>query len=110
MLVMRYRPLLVAARKQEIAIRSALGAQTHQLVRDVASRTLRFAFAGQVLGTFAVAALGTLGSKAFHGVSPRDPVVLGTVMAFLFVVSVAAASWPAWRAAEGDLKASLRAS
>jgi hypothetical protein len=100
----------VAARRQEIAIRSALGGQTHQLVRDVVSRTLQFALAGQVLGAFAVAALGTVDSEVFHGVLPHDPVVLGTVMVFLFIVSLAAASLPAWRAAEGDLKTALRAS
>ncbi len=100
----------VAAREREIAIRTALGAPRHRLARDMVSRTLRFAVIGQLLGTFSVAALGILGSELLYGVSARDPIVLGSVVAFLFMVSLGAAFWPAWIAAACDPKASLRVS
>ena len=36
------------------------------------------------------------------------PFVLGSVAAFLFIVSLLAALWPAWSAADGDQNATLR--
>ena len=100
----------VAARKQEIAIRSALGAQRHHLIRDMVSRTLRVALIGQLLGTLPVATLSIVGSELLYDVSAYNPIVLSSVVAFLFVVSLCAAFWPAWIAASGDPKISLRVS
>ena len=67
-------------------------------MRDIVSRTVGFSGMGLALGTSAVAALGTLGSDVLHGTSARDPLVLGPVAAFLFLVSLGAALWPAWNA------------
>lgn len=97
----------VATQKQEIAIRSALGAQPHQLVRDIVSRTLRFALIGQILGALAVASLSMIGSELLYGISAYNPAVLISVIVFLFIVSLGAASWPAWIAASDDPKTSL---
>jgi putative ABC transport system permease protein len=89
----------IAARRHEIAIKAALGAQRPRLTRDIVSGALRFVLAGEAFGALAVFALGNLGSELFYGVSPRDPLVIGWVAAFLFVVSLVAALWPAWSAA-----------
>jgi ABC-type lipoprotein release transport system permease subunit len=100
----------MAAREREIAIKNALGAQRSRLVRDMISRTLVLVLIGELLGACIVCALGRLGSELLYGISERDPRVLGSVSAFLFLISLWSALWPAWSAASGDLKASLRAS
>jgi len=100
----------VAAREQEIAIRTALGAQRPRLVLELVTRTLGFVAAGEVLGLAAATMLGALASDLLYTVSPRDPVILATVAAFLFVVSLVAAFAPAWTAAgKFDPTSSLRA-
>ena len=99
-----------AARRTEIAIKSALGTQHHRVVRDMVARTVRFAGFGLALGTSAVAALGTLGSDVLHGTSARDPIILTAVASFLFLVSWAAAFRPAWYATRDDHATSLRVS
>jgi len=98
----------MAAREREIAIKFALGAQRIRLVREMVSGTLLFVLAGEMLGALLVCAFGKLSSELLYGVSARDPFVLSSVAAFLFVVSLLAALWPAWSAADGDQNASLR--
>jgi putative ABC transport system permease protein len=100
----------MAARRHEIAIRTALGAPRTRLARDMVSRTLMFVLVGETFGVLMVGALGKMASELFYGVSARDPLVLGSVAAFLLLVSFGAAFWPAWSAAGSDPKASLRAS
>jgi hypothetical protein len=72
------------------------------------SGTLLFVLAGETLGALLVCVFGKLSSELLYGVSARDPLVLSSVAAFLFVVSLLAALWPAWSAADGDQNASLR--
>ena len=98
----------MAARRTEVTIKTALGAQRYRLVHEMVSRTLRFAGFGLAVGTVAVAALGTLGSEAMHGTSARDPFVLTSVAVFLFLVSLSAAFWPAWRATRDHRGTSIR--
>ena len=86
------------ARERELAIRSALGAERFRLVGHVIYRALVFVFIGEVLGIFAAVAIGGVASELFYGISARDPVVLGSVATFVFVVSWWAAFWPAWSA------------
>jgi putative ABC transport system permease protein len=100
----------MAARGHEIAIKTALGAGRIRLVREMVSRTLLFVLLGESLGMLAVSAVGKLGAELLYGVSARDPFILGSVAAFLFVVSFGAALWPAWFAAGSDPTISLRAS
>jgi putative ABC transport system permease protein len=100
----------MTARQNEIAIRTALGAQRARLVRDMISGTLVLVLVGESLGALIVSAVGKLGSELLFGVSARDPLVLGSVAAFVFTVSLGASVWPAWFAAGSDPKAALRAS
>jgi len=100
----------MAARDHEIAIKIALGAQRFRLVREMVSRTLVFVLAGESIGALMLCAFGKLGADLLYGISPRDPLVLGSVAAFLFMVSLGAAFWPAWSAAGYDPKHSLRVS
>jgi ABC-type antimicrobial peptide transport system permease subunit len=79
-----------------------------RLVREMVSSTLVFVLAGEALGALVAFALGKLGAQLLYGVSARDPLLLSSVMAFLFLVSTIAAFWPAWSAAGCDPKAALR--
>jgi putative ABC transport system permease protein len=97
----------MAAREHEIAIKIALGAQRIRLVFEMVSSTLVFVLVGESLGAFGVSALSGLGADLLYGVSGRDPLVLGSVSAFLFTVSLIAAFWPAWSAAGSDPRATM---
>ncbi len=98
----------MTAREREMAIKTALGAPRIRLVRDGVSGTLALVLLGETLGALMVCAFGKFGAELLYGVSARDPLVLGTVAGFLFVVSLLAACWPAWSAAGRDPKRSLR--
>jgi len=100
----------MAARRREIAIRTALGAQKPRLVRQMIASPLAFVVVGEAIGSGLVWVFGQVGSELLYGVSARNPVLLGAVAGFLFAVSAAAALWPAWSAAGRDPAASLRAS
>ncbi len=100
----------IAARGTEVAIKSALGAQRSRIMHDMVVRTVRFAGFGLALGAAAVAASGSLGSDVLHGTSARDPIILGSVAAFLFLVCLGSAFWPAWSATRDDRRASIRVS
>jgi ABC-type antimicrobial peptide transport system permease subunit len=97
----------VAARRREIAIKTVLGARKPRLVREIVYRALLFVLAGETVGLSCMIALGRLGSDLLYGVSARDPVLLGCVVGFLFVVSLGAALGPAWAAAGRDPNRSL---
>ena len=97
-------------REVEMAIKTALGARRPRLVGDVVSGILGCVLIGEALGVFCAAAIGSLVSDLLYGVSPRDPIILGSLCTFLFVVSLLAAFWPAWTAAGGGMRASLRTS
>ena len=99
---------MLVARGTEVTIKTALGAQRHRLVYEMVSRTVRYACFGLALGTAAVATLGNLGSEVLHGTSARDPFVLVSVAAFLFLVSLGAAFWPAWIAIRDNRGTSIR--
>ncbi|HJS74896.1 MAG TPA: hypothetical protein VJ921_11460 [Vicinamibacteria bacterium] len=51
--------------------------------------------------SLAAVAIGGIASELLYGISARDPVVLGSVATFVFVVSWWAAFWPAWSATDG---------
>jgi putative ABC transport system permease protein len=88
----------LAARRHEVAIKNALGAQRIRLVREMLVGALSFILVGEAIGVMAVFTMGRFAADLWYGVSPRDPLLLGSVGAFLFVVSLAAAFWPAWTA------------
>ena len=73
----------MAARRREIAIRTALGAQKPRLVRQMIASPLGFVLAGEVLGGGLVWAFGRVGSELLYGVSARSPLLLGAVAIFL---------------------------
>jgi putative ABC transport system permease protein len=99
----------VAQRRQELAVRVALGAAAGDVIRLVVGEGLRFAVAGAAVGSaIAVIAAPRIAPLLFNQ-SPRDPVVFGAVAAALLVVAVLASMIPAIRGARVDPNAALRA-
>ena len=100
----------VAQRTREIGVRMALGARPPVILRLVVGQGMRLGWVG--LGVGLVLSVATLGvvSSVLYGVGPRDPLVLGAVVAILMVVVVIASLVPARRAMRIDPMTSLRSS
>ena len=98
----------VAARRQEMAIRTALGSQRSDIVRLILGSGIKLAAVGCVLGLAgAAAASNVLRSFLFH-VSPFDPAVMAVAAMAVLALTVAASVIPARRAAAVDPMQALR--
>jgi predicted permease len=89
----------VAQRTNEIGIRMALGADRLRVVRLVLRTAFARVAAGLLAGLPLAVFAGRLMSAQLYGVSPSDPVALGTAAAALAVCAFFAAVIPAGRAA-----------
>jgi putative ABC transport system permease protein len=98
----------VAARRQEIGIRMALGAAKGDVVRMVIGQALRLLLVGAGLGVAGGIALGRIASSLLVGTSSSDPAVLGVVTAALVAIGLAASWVPARRASRIDPASALR--
>jgi putative ABC transport system permease protein len=98
----------VAARRHELGIRIALGAQKRDILRLVVSKGLVLILAGITAGAVAAVALSRLLVGMIYKVTPYDPSVF--CAAGLLLVSIALISMlgPAWRAARLDPTVCLR--
>jgi ABC-type antimicrobial peptide transport system permease subunit len=94
----------------EIAIKKALGAGKSRLVRDMVTVALGLVAVGEGMGVLCAVWAGTAASDLLYGVSPRDPRILASICAGLFIVSAVAGLWPAWVAARQDSSGTLRTS
>jgi len=99
----------VTQRMHEMGVRIALGAQARDVVRLIVSEGLRVAVPGVVLGAAVALIAGRWIAPLLFEVSPKDPPVLGGVIAILLVVAIAASWLPARRAARVDPNESLKA-
>ena len=98
----------VAARRRELGVRMALGAEGSSIRGLVVRRALQLAGVGLVLGlAMAIPGASVLQSMLF-GVESGDPVTFFTVATLLLLVAVAAAAIPAWRAGRSDPASILR--
>ena len=99
----------VTQRTREIGIRVAVGARPDQVVRMVTRTGTRLVLVGLALGMLGTLAIGRLLAAVLFGVSPYNPLVLGTVALVLGSVAVAASWLPARRAASVNPLIALRA-
>jgi len=100
---------VVAARRQEIGIRMALGATVGGIVRGVLREAASLALVGMLAGGAGALAAARLLRASLFGVGPSDPIVLVAAAAALALVVGLAAWLPARRAAKVDPVIALRA-
>jgi putative ABC transport system permease protein len=99
---------VLGQRRQELAIRVALGATQSEIVWLVARRGLLLASVGVALGLAASMALSRVLVGTLFGISPLDPLTYVVAPALLFVVVAAASSLPALSAGRVPSVAALR--
>jgi putative ABC transport system permease protein len=88
----------VSQRRQEIAIRMALGARSADVVGLVLGDGMRTVALGAAFGLLGSLALGGALSSLLHGVRPSDPPTLAAVVLLLGGVALAATYVPTRRA------------
>ena len=98
---------LVNEQSREIAIRFALGAQKHDILRMVLRQGLTLAAAGAGVGLLAAFIVSHLMAGLLYGVSPYDLSTFAGVTFVLTAVAVAASYIPALRAMRVDPIATL---
>lgn len=100
--------LLVSARRREIGIRMALGADRSDIRRMVMSSSVRLAMAGALLGVIGATAVARAVEASLWGVRPAEPAVV-IVVAAVAIVTALLASWrPAMTATAVDPSVLLR--
>jgi putative ABC transport system permease protein len=98
----------VAQRTKEIGVRVALGASRASVLGMVLRQSIRVIGAGVILGVIAAFGLTRLLEGLLFEVRPTDPVTFASVVALLLAVGLAAAFFPARRAARVDPIEALR--
>jgi predicted permease len=99
---------LVAQRKQELAVRIALGASRAHVLWLVLKQGLEMATFGAVIGLLGAWATQKLTSGLLFGVSPVDPVTFAGAAFFLLAVAAIASAIPGARALGIDPARTLR--
>jgi ABC-type antimicrobial peptide transport system permease subunit len=100
--------LSVGSRTKEIAVRKAIGAQGHQIVRLVLGDVSWMVAIGLALGTLAALAMGRLLEALLFDVRPADPLALAASALLFAVAALVACVLPASRAGRVDLMEALR--
>ncbi len=98
----------VAQRRQEFAVRLALGARAFDVVRQVVSQGVALAAVGVALGLVGGLGLAFAISSLLFGVEPSDPATYATVAVTLISVATIASYIPARRALRQDPIQALR--
>src|SRR5205823_1074747 len=98
----------INARRQEFAVRVALGARTRHLVQQALAESLLLAFAGSVIGvpvavwaTRALAGLQTFGVPLLQNAS-IDPLALAVTIALTGLAGIACGVLPAFHLSRGE--------
>jgi ABC-type antimicrobial peptide transport system permease subunit len=99
---------LVAQRRQELAVRVALGAQPADVLWLVLRQGLQMAAAGTALGLLGAWAMRPLMGRFVFGISPVDPVTFAAAAAFLLGVVAVASAIPGRRVMRMDPSQALR--
>ena len=99
---------MVVQRTLEIGLRMALGAQRTDVVRMIVRRGLTLALIGLGAGLAISAMMTRLLSGMLYGIRPSDPIYLRCHDGVLLLVSLAASTMPAYRAARLDPMETLR--
>ena len=100
----------VTQRTQEIGVRTALGAQSTQVMWMFVKRAAIHLAIGLTIGIAGAFGVGQIfsASQLLIQTSPRDPITIGSIALLLAVVAIAASIWPARRATKLDPLVALR--
>jgi predicted permease len=98
----------VNQRVNEIAVRSAFGAERGNLLKMFVTRALQLAAVGIVLGVAGAVALRRIVASQLYETSALDPWVLALVPLTMVAVTLIASYMPARRASRIDVSAALR--
>lgn len=98
----------VSRRRQEIAIRMAVGAAPHDILWLVIGGGLKVAVAGILIGLVGAFGLSGMLKSLLYGLGPRDPSSFMVAPALLFAVALLASYLPARRAVRVDPVSPLR--
>jgi predicted permease len=101
--------LSVAARRREMAIRTAVGAESGRILGLVMGQGLRLIVVGAVVGVLASLALSSLLQALLFGVEATDPVTMLAAAALFILVGLLACWAPARRAARVEPVEALKA-
>ena len=99
---------MVVQRTLEIGLRMALGAQRSDVLGLIVRRGLALALVGVSAGLVIATVMTRLLAGMLYGIGPTDPLTFAATAAVFLVVSVAASSVPAYRAARMDPMKTLR--
>ena len=99
---------MVAQRRNEIAIRMALGAEPFSIIKLVMRESGTLLLAGLVIGTALALWGGQAATTMLFGLKPTDPFTLGTGLLSLSAVAALASLLPAKRASRSDPMTALR--
>jgi ABC-type antimicrobial peptide transport system permease subunit len=99
----------VRQRRREIAVRSAIGATSAAIFQGVLRRSLIIGLAGAGIGLALAGSVTRTLTSLVYGIQPLDPGVFLTGAGVLLGVVLAAAYFPARRAANVDPIDALRA-
>ena len=99
----------VSCRRQEIAIRMALGAGTIAILRRSARQVARLGVLGLVVGLAGAWAASRWLNSLVFGVSTHDPAVFSSAALAAFLIVLLSAAVPLWRATLIDPIEALRA-
>jgi putative ABC transport system permease protein len=99
---------MVARRRNEIAIRVALGAGRESIVKLVMREAGALLGVGLLIGTVLALAGGRAAASMLFGLKPWDMATFALALALLAVVATAASFLPATRAARSDPMEALR--
>jgi putative ABC transport system permease protein len=99
---------LVAQRKQELAVRMAIGASRAAVLWLVLKKSLTMAAIGAALGLLGAGAAQRLTSGLLFGISPLDPITFAGAATFLLTVAGIASAIPGARVMRIDPALTLR--
>jgi predicted permease len=99
---------MVVQRTLEIGVRMALGAQRSDVLSMIVRRGLTLALIGVVAGLAIAAVVTRLLSGMLYGIRATDPLTYAATAGLFLLVSIAASSVPAYRAARMDPMKTLR--
>jgi putative ABC transport system permease protein len=98
----------VAQRTPEFGTRMALGARSADVVRLVAKESLLLLAIGLSIGLAGGIGVAFTMESVLYGLSPTDPLTIGSVVALLSIVTITATALPAWKASRIDPVVALR--